>query len=128
MQALLCVASTRLGLWIIPFKHSKESFGDTELSNSRASNWDSVREVAEFVKLASKLVPHATCLTQALATRNLLTRIGQASSLKIGVGKDSDDKLIAHAWIEVEGRIIIGKIPEIRRYSVMSRDEGQQLI
>lgn len=55
----------------------------------------------------------------------LLRRVGQDSLLKIGVDKDEGERLIAHAWIEVEGKIVIGKLRDIRRYSIMAHGMEQ---
>jgi hypothetical protein len=49
-----------------------------------------------------------SCLVQALAARTLLSRYGQPSRLRIGVAKDEDGKLLAHAWVESGGSVIIG--------------------
>lgn len=64
--------------------------------------------IAWAVTVASRRVPRATCLTQALATQALLARLGRTSALRIGVGRDEQGKVCAHAWVEVSGRAIIG--------------------
>ncbi len=50
------------------------------------------------------------CLLQSLAGRHLLTRRGYLSHLRIGVAKESDGPLRAHAWVEWDGRILIGGV------------------
>ena len=68
----------------------------------------SVQDVAWAVRRASSVVPGATCLTQALAAHLLLARRGYASRLRIGVARESDEKLRAHAWLESDGIIVLG--------------------
>lgn len=48
------------------------------------------------------------CLTQALVVRLLLNRAGRQPELKIGVTKDRAGDLRGHAWLELDGRVIIG--------------------
>ena len=125
LQALFWVAFIRLGLCIFQFRRLNKWLGGSKSEDVRESDWKIIREIAEFVRLGSRFVPQATCLTQALAARTLLRRMGQNSLLKIGVDKDTDFKLVAHAWIEIDGKIIIGKVPDIRRYAIMSHNTRQ---
>ena len=67
----------------------------------------------------SRYVPAATCLTQALATRVLLSRLGQPAHLRIGVAKSKKGQLQAHAWVESQGKIIIGDQPDLSRFAIM---------
>lgn len=61
------------------------------------------------VKAASRhLFFTPTCLVQALALRTLLLRKGYTSRLRLGVAKDSDALMDAHAWLEMDGRVLIG--------------------
>ncbi len=61
---------------------------------------------------AQRVVPRATCLPQALAAESLLTRGGLPAELQIGVKKTPEGKLLAHAWVESEGQIVVGALPE----------------
>ena len=71
---------------------------------------------------ASRRVPKATCLTQAIALRTLLARDGKESELRIGVAKAEDGRLEAHAWLESDGRIVIGG-RESSRFAVLAAGE-----
>jgi hypothetical protein len=64
--------------------------------------------LAWCVRNMARLVPAATCLTQGLALQALLHRRGVASELKLGVRRDGPDGLAAHAWVVVDGRVVIG--------------------
>jgi hypothetical protein len=66
----------------------------------------SVEEIVLSVEQASQFVLAATCLTKALAAKMLLSRCGYSSTLRIGVY--SCNGFAAHAWIERNGRIILG--------------------
>jgi len=67
-----------------------------------------IRAVAVATRRAARVVPGATCLTQAIAMRTLLERRGQSSSLRIGVARSIGGSLDAHAWVEVNDEIVIG--------------------
>ena len=69
----------------------------------------SARErIAWAVAVASEYVPNATCLTQALAALVLLQREGYGTCLRIGVARSAEGQFEAHAWLERDGRILVG--------------------
>ena len=61
-----------------------------------------------LVEVAARYAPvSATCLKKALVLSWLLRRRGIATTLRLGVVR-RDAGLQAHAWIEREGRVILG--------------------
>lgn len=59
--------------------------------------------------VGQRLLPERPCLTQALVLQYLLLRRGDdEAELHIGVTKDEDTGLQAHAWVEHSGRVLIG--------------------
>jgi hypothetical protein len=63
--------------------------------------------IAWAVSAASRRMPGTSCLMSAFALQRLLSRAGHESELHIGVAK-REGKLAAHAWVECDGRILIG--------------------
>lgn len=126
-KSLLFVWFIRLGLWILPYRLLIKWLAllDSSKSVSRINDWKLIKEVSYSVRSCAKYVPFASCLTQALATQTLLRLKGQNSILKFGVDKDDNKKLIAHAWIEIDGKIIIGGSPDISRYTVLNANKEQ---
>jgi hypothetical protein len=127
LEAFLMVIGVRIALSIFPYK--KLSCGLCYLTTGMAkqsTNPELIKKVAKFVLESGRYIPYASCLTQALTASTILRRHGQDSSLKIGVDKDGSGRLVAHAWIEVDGKTILGKVPDIRRYAVMSH--GTELL
>jgi hypothetical protein len=84
---------------------------------SEAGDQACMRQVVWAVTVASRYVPAATCLTQALATQILLSRRGHPTSLRIGVGRSEAGEFQAHAWVECQGRVVIGGIKALSRYT-----------
>jgi hypothetical protein len=60
------------------------------------------------VTVAARYIPGSKCLVQAIAGRNLLASYGFSSEIHIGVAKDSKNWLNAHAWVEADGKTVIG--------------------
>jgi hypothetical protein len=60
------------------------------------------------VERAGRHVPGATCLVQAIALQILLGRRGQATDLRLGVAHGDERRLEAHAWLEADGRVLVG--------------------
>lgn len=122
LQSLFFVWVIRLILWIFPYKRLDKwlSRFDARVRDNNVNDWIIIKSVVRSVRLCSRYVPYASCLTQALATQTILKLKGQSSSLKIGVEKDEDGKLAAHAWVEIEGKIIIGKLRCHSRFNVLT--------
>lgn len=74
--------------------------------------------------VASRYVPAASCLTQALAGQVLLNQHDAPALLRIGVAKNEQGTFQAHAWVESQGRILIGNSPELFRYTRLTEFEG----
>ena len=119
-QSFLLVLAVRIGLWILPFSFLSNWLQGASLDANKSADWKSINRIVRSVRSVSRLVPFATCLTQALATRVLLRMVGQASDLRIGVERDQNEKFQAHAWIEVDGRIVIGKVQHHHRFAVLN--------
>jgi Transglutaminase-like superfamily len=73
----------------------------------------SVEQLMWAVEIASRYLPGATCLTQALTAQALLTQAGFPSQVEIGVAKDKnkdkdDHRLLAHAWVVCYGQVVLG--------------------
>lgn len=67
-------------------------------------------EVAWSVRNAARLVPGATCLTQASAGQMLLARRGHASTVRLSVPARAvgGDALAPHAWLMAGDTIVLG--------------------
>lgn len=50
-----------------------------------------------------------SCLIQALTLQRMLEREGYPARLHIGVARSPDSLFQAHAWVESQGRVLIGE-------------------
>ncbi|HYD47329.1 MAG TPA: lasso peptide biosynthesis B2 protein, partial [Terriglobales bacterium] len=102
------VVGVRVALWLLPFRilrpvvESAGSRAAPPLTDERLA-----AQVGWAVTTAARFVPQASCVTQAVAARMLLARLGLASELCYGVGR-AGEQVIAHAWLESGGRVIVG--------------------
>jgi hypothetical protein len=68
----------------------------------------SLEQMVWAVRVVSRYLPGATCLTQALAAQALLTQSGFPSQVEIGVARDDLRRLQAHAWVVCQGQVVLG--------------------
>jgi len=109
VTSLVVLTLIRVGLWIIPFRMLQRLLGYLFSPPKKAKQPSLPPEkVAWAVRAASRYVPSATCLAQALTVQALLTHHGIRSDLAIGVAREGESPITAHAWLEINGVVIIG--------------------
>ena len=148
-QALALVVNVRYRLWRTPFAPlqaqwraqvqreldaatARATVRDADAAPDRASI-DEVWNCSHAVRRSARLVPAASCLTQAMALQMMLAQRGHCCDVRIGVeqraasneaagnsshgaqadpqahGSDiADGQFRAHAWVEWHGRVLIG--------------------
>ncbi|MCL4835355.1 MAG: lasso peptide biosynthesis B2 protein [Caldilineaceae bacterium] len=112
-SALGTLLLLRLGLWLLPLPRLLARLQRRTVAKAFRGQVPPPppTRIAWAVRAASRFVPGGgNCLLQSLAGQHLLTRRGYLSHLRIGVAKESDGPLRAHAWVEWDGRILIGGV------------------
>lgn len=88
------------------------------------------QRIAWAVRVASRIVPAATCLPQTLTAQYLFIQHGYPAELQIGAAKRPDGTLEAHAWLTSGGKIVLGELPDMDRFvplaPVQRRREPEQ--
>ena len=69
---------------------------------------ETVAQVVAAVRRASACVPRATCLGRALTGWWMLSRRNHRAIVRLGVKRDESRGFDAHAWLEFDGRVVIG--------------------
>lgn len=119
-RTLMMLWLVRLGLWVLPYDKLCQLLFSRGHVIAAGPTHASVSQIVRMVKALSRYIPAATCLTKALVTKVLLDRLGQPANLQIGVTKSSAGNLEAHAWVELDGKVVIGgRHREISRYTVL---------
>jgi hypothetical protein len=112
-SALVTVARVRIALWVLPWPRLARSISIRRNVPSRAP---SPGRLEWTVRVASRAVPYATCLTQALALHRMLARHGYRSIVQVGVC-NVDGRFLAHAWVEHQGQTLLATPENVARYS-----------
>jgi len=117
IAAFFLVASVRLALWTLPFSWVRRCVIRLSANSAKPPS-NSLSRLAGSIDLASRFIPHATCLTKALAAQILMARFGHKPLLRIGVRRDPSGNFQAHAWLE-DGGVLIGGLDDLHTYSVL---------
>ncbi len=72
--------------------------------------------IRKFIVTGSKLIPFTTCLSAALAGKVIFSKYGYVTRLHIGVLKNAQCSVEAHAWLTLDESIILGYIPNLEKY------------
>jgi hypothetical protein len=109
-RAVVLLGAARLALWLLPLGVVRRLLA--RAARPAPETAATQERVAWAIGVARRVVPRATCLPQALAAEALLTQAGHSADLRIGVTKTDRGRLVAHAWVESEGRIVVGELLE----------------
>jgi hypothetical protein len=105
------MAGIRLALWCVPYPSLRpflERRRDARLERRPNARRAAPSRIAWHVRVASSVIPRSNCLVQALVAEQLLANAGYSSLLKFGVARTENAGLSAHAWIECDGRVLVG--------------------
>ena len=110
IQAFVVLAIVVLGLQVLPWLTLQRLLLKFANGYSRfvPAQSPSAQNIARSIKIASQYIPKATCLPQAMAAQLLLIQNSYPVDLQIGVAKNKDGLLEAHAWVRCRSEILIG--------------------
>lgn len=109
VSALFRLVAIRIGLWVLPLQVILRRL--ETLKVSKTFRVCTPEQIAWAIRLVSRYLPGTgNCLVQSLAARAMLARQGYLPHLRIGAAKDESGGFKAHAWVECDGRIIIGAV------------------
>ena len=121
VETAILLWAVRLGLWLLPFQTERRLLKmlvpATPKKHDEGQGF--IDRVGRAVTVMSRMVPMATCLTQALTTQVLVSRHGYEARLCIGVTKNGEKRLEAHAWVESNGRVVIGACADLSQFTVL---------
>lgn len=127
LQAYLVMTLIRLGLWLLPFNRLQNLVARSKRLAFLAPAPDqvNVNRIALAVYRSSRYQPGSPmCLARALTTAVLMNIYNLPHEVKIGVAK-GEKGIDAHAWVISQGVVVVGDIPDLSRYAIMSaRGEG----
>jgi hypothetical protein len=122
LEAFFLLNGIRLGFVLLEFsvlQKGLSKLGRPESHHDRCQS-RSVSRIIWAVEVSTHFSPGgAKCLARALAVQVLMQRQGYDPKLQIGVIKNSTQDFRAHAWIEYQGMVVIGQLPELEDYSAL---------
>jgi len=116
IRAWILLGVTRLGLELFPFSTLRKFLDILRPKLGSFKKEFSEEQLVWSVTVVSRYIPKATCLAQALTSQFLLQQAGRQACLHIGVEEAEEGGIKAHAWVESQGRILIGGF-DINRYT-----------
>jgi len=125
-EGCVSLAMTRLGLLFLPLRTVRACLRRfTRIAGTVNRRPASAAEIIWAVSAAERYSPvGSTCLAVALLGQALLQRHGYDSRMRIGVRRDDQGKFHAHAWLEQEGKIVIGgPLSVIQNYTTLPEME-----
>ena len=129
VRTFALLGGVRLGLWLLPFL-TLQSLLDRISRPSPSfvkTNPRDLDKIVWAVNQSSRYTPGgAKCLARALTTQVIMRRHGYSPQLKIGVAKGERGQLEAHAWIENQGRVVVGALQDPSRFTPMPSLKGDQ--
>ena len=118
MAAFPLVLLVRIALWLVAFQSIHKYLLDRSRrkQSNQALTHAQIYKICWGVSSSARRIPKASCLTQALVAQYLLLIKGVDAFLRLGVSRNAKGKFDAHAWVEVDGKIVIGENEEISRF------------
>ena len=116
-----------LGLGLLPYKTVLAKINRITPRRSGASRKNKCpeKQINWAVSKMGRYIPNAKCLAMALTVKVLYAREGYPAELRIGVDKIGDKQIKAHAWVESQGKIVIGNLHDLSRFKVLHSQENK---
>lgn len=120
VKTFILLGIVRLGLWQLSFARLRRllSFLSRQTILTGSDRQIEVERIVWSVNKCSRYMPGVKCLARALTTEVLLNQYGHQPQLRIGVAKRLG-KLEAHAWVESQGRVLIGQLQDLSQFRVL---------
>ena len=129
LEAALWLGIARLGILIIPFRRIAPFLGkhmaESPLS-MEPTHRNHVERISWAVQTASRHMPwESTCLAQAMAAKGMFKLRGIQSTIYLGLAKDGEEELTAHAWLRSGDVTVVGTRGN-DRFTVVSTFAGEK--
>lgn len=111
-EAMLFTWLARLAVRLIPFSRIVRWIEHNASSHQSAKTPEPalIYSLRRAVKTASRnALWKSVCMQQSLAMYTMLSRRGYGSTLRMGAKINPQGKIEAHAWLESDGEVILGK-------------------
>jgi len=129
MQAFVLCGIVRGFILHVPFNKIKKYIGIYNKESVReieVSQYKLIRKIALAVNSASRYTPwESKCLVQALVAQKMLKSRKIYSTLYLGVAKEGENAIKAHAWLRT-GSIIVTGAYEAKNFKEVARFSNEK--
>ena len=123
IEALIYLGFARI-LIIIPFNKVSNFLGEQMEETSENNNPENERilkNIKHAISIVSKYTLwESTCMVRAIAGMKMLERRRIESTIYLGISRDENGKMIAHAWLR-SGQFYITGAEEMARFNVVGK-------
>lgn len=129
LKTVILLGLVRLGLWLLPFSTLRQLLDKIRQLSSKSlkATQIEISQIVWAVDLSSRYCfGEVKCLAKALTTQILMSSYGYCSQLQIGVAKSKQGNLEAHAWVENEGKVLVGHLPDLCRFTPLTSWDGAE--
>ena len=115
---LMLLNGIRLGLCLLPLQTLYQQLTKAApLLKARKVRQIKIARLKWAVEAVSRRLPSPPkCLARALTMQVLLRWQGYPNQIQIGVAKNQKGELEAHAWVESDGKVVIGQVNNLSQY------------
>ncbi|MGL5087632.1 MAG: lasso peptide biosynthesis B2 protein [Clostridium sp.] len=112
LVAYIYCGIARTYIRFMPFNKLRKKMGKSKEESSEVvgnETYKLAKRISWIVVQAAKYTPwESKCLVQALTAQRMLKRLGICTTLYLGVNKDSQNNILAHAWLRCGEYIVTG--------------------
>lgn len=121
IEAWFLLHFAKLVILFMPFKKIASRIGRLHVESTHdLQSMDDLIKIAHAVRRASRYTIHKSkCYDQALTAKALLGQIGLPATIYFGLAKESENQLMAHAWVRCGKKIVTGKAG-MERFTVIA--------
>jgi hypothetical protein len=119
LKVALWLMAVKAGLYLLPFNRLRRWMARSSQPDIKYQDINDLYTIILAIERISQfLAPlRINCLPQALVGHRLLRQKGFNVKLRIGVLKNPGDRLAAHAWLEVQGQVVLGSLHGLERFA-----------
>lgn len=124
IKTFTLLGAVRLVIIMVPFRHIAAYLGKHMEESPETQVWDRdfAREIGWAIERVSSYTPwESKCLVQAIVGKLLLRQRKLHNTLYLGVAKNKNNKMIAHAWLRCGTDVVTGACGGIEDFTVVAK-------
>ena len=112
IKAFIYMGYFRAFILFIPFNKLRKRMGKIKVESPdevEQTDYIKAKRMASIINIVAPKTPwESKCLVQALTAQKMLKKQGVSTTLYLGVKKDNNNQMIAHAWTRCGNYFVTG--------------------